>query len=273
MLCGFDVRWFLLLPIVFICFDANAKKKTSGSGGWSQSYYQQGQSQRTYYQTTDGRYYYVGTDGRSYWYQPTTVQNTNRADAQSGCTHGPEGSVCRHRYDVNQTYQVTQGDVTLGAGNINYRGGRENQYSHHGSSGEISSVDRVEQPNAERNVQRTKEFALLAAFKAAMEETRIAFQQKIQAGGITREGAQSAYQILGLFERFHDRLSQAASADDEATRQRLVLEGLDQLIDIVRAVRIHFQNFERGSATYEADLNLMMQAESALMQLRQQSPR
>lgn len=238
---------WLALGIGVMVAEAQADKRSRG--GWSQNYYQQGGSIQ-YYQTTDGRLYYLGTDGRTHWYQPptaaapTVVQNQNRADAQSGCTHGPDGSECKHRYDVNHNYQVSQNQKVLGAGNINYRGGRDNNYVHQGSAEDIARVDRGEQKYADKNTERAKSLAGDAKLKAALESIKIRFEQSIQNGTIPAAARQAGNRVIQEFDRAIDLGAQADQEDDPARERELDDQTLDAIQSAVELAIAYGNQYE-----------------------------
>lgn len=186
-------KWMFLMGLVSL-FSGSALAEQY-YGNWNSNYYRQGGQQYYYYpaQTTNSQYY-----------------NNN---AQSGCVHGPNGSVCNHGYDVNRNYSVYQGGSEISSGRINYNGYQGNNYYHGGNQSVIDGINRHEEGNAAINKKRMEGLGEIAALKADLEQRR--------ANISTYAGHQQRSQIdtvLRAYQTAADQLAAALQARDSYTQ-------------------------------------------------------
>lgn len=192
-------KWILVLGI-FSLFTSSALAEQ-----WKSRYYQQG--------------------GQRYYYAPAQTYNTQSYlnSAQSGCTHGPNGSTCRHGYDVNRSYSVDQGGSGLVSGRINYNGAQGTSYSHNGSPHTIAGIDQREQANADLNKKRMEGLDQVAELKANLEQRRA----NLIASGARRDQVAEIDTVLNAYGTTADQLAAALQSNHDAQMKTHLRSAVD----------------------------------------------
>lgn len=204
-----------------------------------------------------------GGQTQYYYVYPAQTQQQYRTQTNGGCVHGPNGSQCQHRYDVNRQYSVTQGNTNVASGTINYSGGRQNNYSHTGTSSEIANVDSIERGLSGLNRNRAELLAEVAKMKAKVEEGQALYSIHANTFGFSQQQKQEMKGVYDALRNAANAFAHCAQTDNDQTLVANLKNGVQWWGYAAQLESTYIDRYELFTPTYQAKRQQLIEARLA----------